>query len=37
MKKIWNVFLEYVFRRGKGYTPREETMTFWSENGLNEV
>ena len=30
-KKIWNVFLEYVFWGGKGYTPREETMTFWSE------
>ena len=36
-KKIWNAFLEHIFRRGRGFTPREETMIFWSENGWNEV
>ena len=25
-KKTWNVFLEYVFWRGKGYTLGEETI-----------
>ena len=36
-KKIWNVFLEHVFRRGRGYTPSEETLKFWNENGWKEV
>lgn len=28
-KEIWNLILEYVFRKGKKYTTREESECFW--------